>query len=96
MAAAPESDSSPASSPALVVAVVPVSFTLPRPMSTRPLLASGPTARRLACRRRALEAVEKVVTAKKGTKTKLCQRQRRSALASRNVCAAHRALAPWP
>jgi len=56
-----------------------------------PVLAVG-----VARRRCALEAVEKVVTAKKGTKTKLCQCQRRSALASRNVCAAHKALAPWP
>jgi hypothetical protein len=63
MAAAPESDSSPTSSPALVLAVVPVSVTHPRSMSSRPLPASGPPARRLACRRRALETVKKVVTA---------------------------------
>src|ERR1017187_8738460 len=44
MAAAPESDSSPASSPALVLAVVPVSVTHPRSMSSRPLPASGPPA----------------------------------------------------
>jgi hypothetical protein len=47
--------------PALVLAVVPVSVTLPRSMSSRPLPASGPPARRLACRRRALEVVKEVV-----------------------------------
>ena len=54
MAAAPESDSSPTSS-RLVLAVVPVSVTHPRSMTARPLLASGPPARRLACRRCALD-----------------------------------------
>ncbi len=48
--------------PRLVQAVVPVSVTHPHSMTSRPLPASGPSARRLACRRRALEAVEKVVT----------------------------------
>jgi hypothetical protein len=38
MAAAPESDSRPASSPALVLAVVPVSFMPSRSMTSRPLL----------------------------------------------------------
>jgi hypothetical protein len=58
MAAAPESDSSPTSSPALVLAVVPVLVTHPRSMTSRPLPASGPFARRLGCRRRALDDCE--------------------------------------
>ena len=40
MAAAPESDSSPASS-RLVLAVVPVSVTHPHSMASRPLLGAG-------------------------------------------------------
>ncbi len=47
--------------PALVIAV-PVSVTHPRSMTSRSLLASGLQARRVACLRRALETVEKVVT----------------------------------
>jgi hypothetical protein len=64
MAAALESDSSPTSSPALVLAVMSASVTHPRSMSSRFLREPGPMARRLACRRRALEAVESVVTAR--------------------------------
>lgn len=55
MAAAPESDSSPTSSPALVLAVAPVLVMPSCSMTSRPLPASGPFARRLACRRRALD-----------------------------------------
>jgi hypothetical protein len=62
MAAALESGSSPASSPLGPGGGV-VSVTHSRSMTSRLLLASGPLARRLACRRRALEKpVKKVVT----------------------------------
>jgi hypothetical protein len=44
MAAAPESGSSPHQLPRLVLAVVPVSVTHPRSMTSRPLPASGPLA----------------------------------------------------
>jgi hypothetical protein len=62
MAAAPESDSSPAAF-RLVLAMVPVSVTHFLSMAPRSMLRSGLPARRLACRRRALETVKKVVTA---------------------------------
>ena len=62
-----ESDSSPAV-PRLVLAVVPVLVTHPRAMTSRPCLRSGPrTPGRLACRRHALETVEKIVTAGRAT-----------------------------
>jgi hypothetical protein len=62
MAATPESDSSPANPPLGLGGGARLSHAS-RSMSSRPLHASGPFARRLACRRRALETVEKVVTA---------------------------------
>ena len=52
----------PTASPLVVLVVVPVSVTHSRSMTSRLLLCVRATARTVACRRRALETVEKVVT----------------------------------
>jgi hypothetical protein len=46
-----------------LMATVLISVTHPCSMTSRPLPASGLSARRLACRRRALEVMEKLATA---------------------------------
>ena len=58
MAAAPESDSGPPP-PLFVLVVVPVSVTHSLSMTSRPCPCVRALARTVACRRRALEAVEK-------------------------------------
>ena len=55
MAAAPESDSGPPHPRLLVLVVVPVSVTHFRSMTSFSCIASGPSARTVAFRRRALD-----------------------------------------